>query len=236
METAIKASRRWGYDVKGVPADQASIVVMAGNQGRTTTIVSFSTDEVAWRGYGPFTPGFRGAVRGHRRRRRRRRRHHRRRDARAGPGRGGRGDPARRLPPAGARAVRRPPRADGRRRGAVGPGPQRPDSPASTRTSSPTSTCAAARHSAAASSRCPRSWPTRRCSGCSSRVARVDVRRQPARRRHRPGGRRAALDGGAAGQRGPARPGAGAGAAGLVGHGVLEVRCRGLWGVDVDPG
>ena len=60
VETAIKASRRWGYDVKGVPADQASIVVMAGNfQGRTTTIVSFSTDEVAWRGYGPFTPGFR---------------------------------------------------------------------------------------------------------------------------------------------------------------------------------
>ena len=43
-----------------MPADQASIVVMAGNfQGRTTTIVSFSTDEVAWRGYGPFTPGFR---------------------------------------------------------------------------------------------------------------------------------------------------------------------------------
>ena len=60
VETAIKASRRWGYDVKGVPDDQASIVVMAGNfQGRTTTIVSFSTDEVASRGYGPFTPGFR---------------------------------------------------------------------------------------------------------------------------------------------------------------------------------
>ena len=60
VETAIKASRRWGYDVKGVPADQASIVVMEGNfQGRTTTIVSFSTDDVAHRGYGPFTPGFR---------------------------------------------------------------------------------------------------------------------------------------------------------------------------------
>ena len=60
VETAIKASRRWGYDVKGVPADRASIVVMEGNfQGRTTTIVSFSTDEVAARGYGPFTPGFR---------------------------------------------------------------------------------------------------------------------------------------------------------------------------------
>ena len=60
VETAIKASRRWGYDVKGVPADQASIVVMEGNfQGRTTTLVSFSTDDVAHRGYGPFTPGFR---------------------------------------------------------------------------------------------------------------------------------------------------------------------------------
>ena len=60
VETAIKAARRWGYDVKGVPADRASIVVMEGNfQGRTTTIVSFSTDEVAARGYGPFTPGFR---------------------------------------------------------------------------------------------------------------------------------------------------------------------------------
>ena len=60
VETAIKAARRWGYDVKGVPADRASIVVMEGNfQGRTTTIVSFSTDEVAGRGYGPFTPGFR---------------------------------------------------------------------------------------------------------------------------------------------------------------------------------
>ena len=60
VETAIKAVRRWGYDVRGVPAEQASIVVMAGNfQGRTTTIVSFSTDEIASRGYGPFTPGFR---------------------------------------------------------------------------------------------------------------------------------------------------------------------------------
>ena len=59
VETAIKASRRWGRR-QGRAADQASIVVMAGNfQGRTTTIVSFSTDEVAWRGYGPFTPGFR---------------------------------------------------------------------------------------------------------------------------------------------------------------------------------
>ncbi len=60
VETAIKVSRKWGYDVKGVPAGQASIVVAAGNfHGRTTTIVSFSTDPVARDGFGPFTPGFR---------------------------------------------------------------------------------------------------------------------------------------------------------------------------------
>ncbi|MGZ5417318.1 MAG: ornithine--oxo-acid transaminase [Nocardioides sp.] len=60
VETAVKVSRRWGYQVKGVPDDTATIVVMDGNfHGRTTTIVSFSTDEVARRHYGPFTPGFR---------------------------------------------------------------------------------------------------------------------------------------------------------------------------------
>lgn len=59
VETAIKVARKWGYDVKGVPADQASIIVAADNfHGRTTTIVSFSTDEVARTGFGPFTPGF----------------------------------------------------------------------------------------------------------------------------------------------------------------------------------
>ncbi|KAB7741021.1 ornithine--oxo-acid transaminase [Nostocoides sp. F2B08] len=60
VETAIKVARRWGYEVKGVPAHQASMVVMDGNfHGRTTTIVSFSTDEVARVGYSPYTPGFR---------------------------------------------------------------------------------------------------------------------------------------------------------------------------------
>jgi len=60
VETAIKLSRRWGHQVKGVPADRASIVVMEGNfHGRTTTIVSFSTDPEAKSDYGPFTPGFR---------------------------------------------------------------------------------------------------------------------------------------------------------------------------------
>ena len=59
VETAIKVARKWGYDIKGVPDDQANIIVMTDNfHGRTTTIVSFSTDEVARTGFGPFTPGF----------------------------------------------------------------------------------------------------------------------------------------------------------------------------------
>ncbi|KGN30495.1 ornithine-oxoacid aminotransferase [Knoellia sinensis KCTC 19936] len=60
VETAIKVSRRWGYEVKNVPEDQANIIVMEGNfHGRTTTIVSFSDDKVAHDNYGPYTPGFR---------------------------------------------------------------------------------------------------------------------------------------------------------------------------------
>ena len=60
VETAIKTARKWGYEVKGVPADQAVIVTFEGNfHGRTTTIVSFSTDEDARASYGPYTPGFR---------------------------------------------------------------------------------------------------------------------------------------------------------------------------------
>jgi ornithine--oxo-acid transaminase len=59
VETAIKVARRWGYTVKGVPADRASIVVCAGNfHGRTTTIAGFSSDPSTRSGFGPFTPGF----------------------------------------------------------------------------------------------------------------------------------------------------------------------------------
>jgi ornithine--oxo-acid transaminase len=59
VETAIKAARRWGYNVKGVPPDRATIVVCDGNfHGRTTTIVGFSSDRSAREGFGPFTPGF----------------------------------------------------------------------------------------------------------------------------------------------------------------------------------
>ena len=60
VETAIKTARKWGYEVKGVPANEAVIVAFDGNfHGRTTTIISFSTDEDARGSYGPFTPGFR---------------------------------------------------------------------------------------------------------------------------------------------------------------------------------
>ncbi|WP_031055737.1 ornithine--oxo-acid transaminase [Streptomyces ochraceiscleroticus] len=60
VESGIKVARKWAYDVKGVAPDQATIVVAADNfHGRTTTLVSFSTDPVARAGYGPYTPGFR---------------------------------------------------------------------------------------------------------------------------------------------------------------------------------
>jgi ornithine--oxo-acid transaminase len=59
VETAIKTARKWGYMVKGVPKDRAEIIVFSENfHGRTTTIVGFSTDPIAYENYGPFTPGF----------------------------------------------------------------------------------------------------------------------------------------------------------------------------------
>jgi ornithine--oxo-acid transaminase len=60
VETAIKMVRKWGYRVKGVPEGEAEILVCTGNfAGRTTTIVSFSSEEAYRSGFGPFTPGFR---------------------------------------------------------------------------------------------------------------------------------------------------------------------------------
>lgn len=59
VETAIKAVRKWGYEVKGVPEGAAEIIVCADNfHGRTLAIVSFSTDPEARGGFGPFVPGF----------------------------------------------------------------------------------------------------------------------------------------------------------------------------------
>ena len=59
VETAIKVARKWGYEVKGIPAGQAVIITFDGNfHGRTTTIISFSADEDARANFGPYTPGF----------------------------------------------------------------------------------------------------------------------------------------------------------------------------------
>jgi ornithine--oxo-acid transaminase len=59
VESAIKAVRKWGYEVKQVPEGQAEIIVCANNfHGRTLTIVGFSTEEQYRQGYAPFTPGF----------------------------------------------------------------------------------------------------------------------------------------------------------------------------------
>ncbi len=59
VETAIKAARKWGHTVKGIPANKAEIIVCDGNfHGRTTTVVSFSSEEAYREGFGPFTPGF----------------------------------------------------------------------------------------------------------------------------------------------------------------------------------
>jgi ornithine--oxo-acid transaminase len=60
VETAIKAARRWGHYVKGIPQNRAEIIVADGNfHGRTTTIISFSSEDDYRAGFGPFTPGFR---------------------------------------------------------------------------------------------------------------------------------------------------------------------------------
>ena len=59
VESALKVARKWGYEIKGVPAGQAEIITASGNfHGRTITIVGFSTDEQYQNGFGPFTPGF----------------------------------------------------------------------------------------------------------------------------------------------------------------------------------
>src|SRR4029079_8756692 len=60
VETAVKAARKWGYKVKGIPEGEAEILVFANNfHGRTTTLVGFSTEAQYKDGFGPFTPGFR---------------------------------------------------------------------------------------------------------------------------------------------------------------------------------
>ncbi len=59
VETAVKTARKWGYDVKGVEKNKAEIICFTNNfHGRTTTIISFSTDPFSTTGFGPYTPGF----------------------------------------------------------------------------------------------------------------------------------------------------------------------------------
>ncbi len=59
VETAIKLVRKWAYQIKGIPQNQAEILTLEGNfHGRTITIISFSSEEVYRNGFGPFTPGF----------------------------------------------------------------------------------------------------------------------------------------------------------------------------------
>jgi ornithine--oxo-acid transaminase len=59
VETALKLARRWGHQKKGIPENQGEIIVCENNfHGRTTTIISFSSDRDSRKGFGPFTPGF----------------------------------------------------------------------------------------------------------------------------------------------------------------------------------
>jgi ornithine--oxo-acid transaminase len=59
VETAIKLARRWGYDVKNIPENKARIIVFENNfHGRTSTVISFSSDPSAYTGFGPFSSGF----------------------------------------------------------------------------------------------------------------------------------------------------------------------------------
>ena len=59
VETGIKLCRKWGYEVKGIPGEKAKIIVCTGNfHGRTTTVISFSSDPQSKKNYGPYTPGF----------------------------------------------------------------------------------------------------------------------------------------------------------------------------------
>ena len=58
-ETAINLARRWGYDIKGIPANEAKIIFVEGNfHGRTLAAISGSTDPSSYAGYGPYVPGF----------------------------------------------------------------------------------------------------------------------------------------------------------------------------------
>ncbi len=109
VETAIKAARRWGYKVKGIPHDRAEIIVADGNfHGRTTTIIGFSSEPDYKDGFGPFAPGFRSVPFGDLAAMERAiTQEHRRHPDRADPGRGRHHRAAGRLYRGRARALRR---------------------------------------------------------------------------------------------------------------------------------
>ena len=240
VETSIKVSRRWGYQVKGVAEAQASIVVMEGNfHGRTTTIVSFSNDSDATAGYAPYTPGFRMVPYG---------------DIAAvraaidettvavllEPIQGEGGVI---IPPEGflrevRDAVQRDQRADGGRRDPVGPRPLRHHLRVRPRGRRP-------RHLRARQGARRRPLPRlrdrrrpRRARRDHPRQPRLDVRRQPAGRGHRPA-RSWRCCRPASSRTAAVRLGArlDAGLAPLVGNGFDAVRIRGLWcGIDITDG
>ena len=203
VETAIKAARKWGYDVKGVPDGPATIVVADGNfHGRTTTIVSFSTDHDARRGFGPYTPGFRIVPVRRRRRRWPPRSTRRRSRSCSSRSRASRASSSRPRPTC-RRSAPRARRADVllRRRDPVRPRPHRHDARvrAVGRAARPGDARQGARRRHRAGVRGGR--PRRRARRAHRRHARLDVRRQPARVRRRARGRRPARDRRAAGPR-----------------------------------
>ncbi len=208
VETAIKAARKWGYEVKGVAPGRATIVVCDGNfHGRTTTIVSFSDDPLARDGFGPFTPGFVSVPFG---------------DAAAleavlrtrgedvvaflvepVQGEAGVDRPARRLPARRAAPVQRARRAPRRRRDPVRPRPHRAHvrlRPRGRRAGPLRPRQGARRRDRRAVGGGRR---RRRARRPAPGHARLDVRRQPARLRGRPRGPRPARHRRAAGQRRP---------------------------------
>ncbi len=65
VETAVKTARKWGYEKKGIPEDKAEIIACANNfHGRTTTVISFSTEPLYRKNFGPFTPASKSSLSG----------------------------------------------------------------------------------------------------------------------------------------------------------------------------
>ena len=236
VETAIKMSRKWGYDVKGVPADRA--------RSSCATATSTAAPPPSWllrrpearAGFGPFTPGFVAVPSGDIEALEAAITQHRRRAGRAGAGRGRRRHPAGRLPPRPPRAVPPPTCCSSPTRSSPASAAPARRWPATTRGSAPTSDL---RQGAGGRDRPGLRDRGRlgRPRGAPPRPARQHLRRQPAGLRRRPGrGRDPAA---------PASYQARADRAGrplrgsttLLGHGVVGVRGLGLWaGVDLLPG